>query len=115
MSITTSCPVLGSRMVIGPDPTSAEASLTMPTHETRGMATRKHGSVNVPLTMQEPLPPIEPNRADQSGLHLQAPATRREVLLFGLLILALVWALGSREPRTVLVVPDGSTRVGVIT
>ena len=46
---------------------------------------------------------------------LLAPPTRREVLLFGLLLLALVFAFAWREPRTVLVVPDTHVRIGVIT
>ena len=46
---------------------------------------------------------------------LQAPATRREVFLFGLLILALVWSTLGMKPRTVIVVPDTSVRLGVIT
>ena len=46
---------------------------------------------------------------------LQAPATRREMLLFGLLLLALVWAFASTGPRTVVVVPDTHVKVGVIT
>jgi hypothetical protein len=46
---------------------------------------------------------------------LGAPASRRETLLFGLLILALVWvALGNR-PRTIVVVPDSHVQVGIIT
>jgi hypothetical protein len=46
---------------------------------------------------------------------LQAPATRRETLLFGLLILALVWATLGQRPRTVVVVPDTPARIGVMT
>ena len=46
---------------------------------------------------------------------LEAPPTRREVLLFGLLILAIIFSFASRQPRTVLVVPDDAARVGVVT
>jgi hypothetical protein len=46
---------------------------------------------------------------------LQAPATRREMLLFGLLILAIVWAFVSAGPRIVVVVPDTHVSAGVIT
>jgi hypothetical protein len=46
---------------------------------------------------------------------LQAPATRRETLLFGLLILALVWATIGQKPRIVVVVPDTPARIGVMT
>jgi hypothetical protein len=50
-----------------------------------------------------------------AGTLLSGPATRREVLLFGLLILALVWVTVGQRPRTVVVVPDSAVRVGVIT
>jgi hypothetical protein len=46
---------------------------------------------------------------------LQAPVTRREMFLFGLLLLAIVWAFASRGPRTVVVVPDTHMTVGIIT
>ena len=46
---------------------------------------------------------------------LQAPPTRREVLLFGLLLLAIVWAFALRGPRTVVVVPDTYVGIGVMT
>lgn len=46
---------------------------------------------------------------------LHAPATRREILLFGLLILGLVWITLGQKPRTLIVVPDSHIRVGVIT
>ena len=49
------------------------------------------------------------------GALLQAPPTRREALLFGLLILAMVWLMVAGSPRTVLVVPDTHVKVGVIT
>jgi hypothetical protein len=45
----------------------------------------------------------------------QAPATRRETFLFGLLILALAWTMWGGEPRTVIVVPETGTRAGIIT
>ena len=60
----------------------------------------------------EPLPP--PGNPDRIPL-LQAPATRREVLLFGLLILALIWGTTDTRPRTVITVPDMAVRTGVIT
>jgi hypothetical protein len=61
--------------------------------------------------------PDNPTQADappRSPL-LQAPPTRREVLLFGLLLLAIVFAFAWREPRTVVVVPDTHVGIGVIT
>jgi hypothetical protein len=46
---------------------------------------------------------------------LDAPATRREILLFGLLILGIVWLMLGQKPRTLIVVPDSHVRIGVIT
>jgi hypothetical protein len=46
---------------------------------------------------------------------MNAPATRRETLLFGLLILATIWVMLGNRPRTVVVVPDEAVRVGIIT
>jgi hypothetical protein len=46
---------------------------------------------------------------------LNGAATRREVLLFGLLILALAWVTLGQRPHTVVVVPDFAVRAGVIT
>lgn len=46
---------------------------------------------------------------------LRAPPTRREVFLFGLLLLAIMWAFASAGPRTVIVVPDNRAAAGVIT
>jgi hypothetical protein len=37
------------------------------------------------------------------------------MLLFGILILAIVWAFVSAGPRTVVVVPDTHVSAGVIT
>jgi hypothetical protein len=44
-----------------------------------------------------------------------APPSRREVLLFGLLLLALVWLLIGRREHTVVVIPDTRTSAGIIT
>jgi hypothetical protein len=49
------------------------------------------------------------------GSLLNAAATRREVFLFGLLILALIWVTLGQRAHTVVVVPDSAVRVGVIT
>jgi hypothetical protein len=65
------------------------------------------------MTHPNALPP-SPNDGVRTPL-LQAPATRSEVFLFGLLILALVWTFGGMTPRTVIVVPDTPVRAGVIT
>ncbi len=46
---------------------------------------------------------------------LQAPATRREMFLFGLLLLSIIWAFALSGPRTIVVVPDTHVKVGVIT
>jgi hypothetical protein len=54
-------------------------------------------------------------RSRRSSSLLDAPATRREILLFGLLILGLVWITLGQEPRTLVIVPDSHIRVGVIT
>lgn len=48
-------------------------------------------------------------------LSLQAPPTRREVLLFGLLILAVAWLTLGPRPRIVHVVPESSVSARVIT
>ncbi len=63
--------------------------------------------------MNHPEPGPTPIRSPLA--QLQAPATRREMLLFGILILAIVWAFASAGPRTVVVVPDSHVSVGVIT
>ncbi len=55
-----------------------------------------------------------PSDVSAGSLSLTAPATRREVLLFGLLIIALVWFTFGRE-RTVVIVPDEAVRVGIVT
>ena len=44
-----------------------------------------------------------------------APPSRREVLLFGILLLALVWLLIGRREHTVVVIPDTRTSAGIIT
>jgi hypothetical protein len=46
---------------------------------------------------------------------MSGAATRREVFLFGALILALVWITIGQRPRTIVLVPDSAVRVGVIT
>lgn len=53
-------------------------------------------------------------RAPRPSMLTEA-ATRREVFLFGLLILALVWMLVGQRVRTVIVVPDSAVHAGVIT
>jgi hypothetical protein len=58
-------------------------------------------------------PPV--GKPESRGLSLQAPATRREVVLFGLLVLALVWFMTVREPRIVYVLPDEPARAGRLT
>src|SRR4051794_27603765 len=80
--------------------------------------------VKTSLTTRGPMtPPCSDAPADahpdgpnpRAGALLTGPATRREVFLFGLLILALVWVTVGQRPRTVVVVPDSAVRVGVIT
>ena len=46
---------------------------------------------------------------------MSGAATRREVFLFGVLILALVWITIGQRPRTIVLVPDSPVRIGVIT
>jgi len=58
-------------------------------------------------------PPV--GKPERCRLSLQAPATRREVVLFGLLVLALVWIMTAREPRIVYVLPDEPARAGRLT
>ena len=41
--------------------------------------------------------------------------TRREMLLFGVVMLALFWLLNGQRPRNVFVVPDGVVSIGIIT
>ena len=41
--------------------------------------------------------------------------TRRELLLFGLVMLSLFWVLNGHRPRAVVIVPDTAVRGGVIT
>jgi hypothetical protein len=65
--------------------------------------------------MDSPPPPaasLSGSEPETRGLALRAPATRREVLLFGLLILALTWLITAREPTIVHVLPDEPARAG---
>lgn len=46
---------------------------------------------------------------------LQLPATRREMLLFGLVVIAIAWAVAEHRERHIIVVPDSSAGLTVIT
>ena len=47
---------------------------------------------------------------------LAKPPTRREMLLFGIVLLACFWLLNGQRPRQkVIVVPDEAVRVGIVT
>ena len=47
---------------------------------------------------------------------LAKPPTRREMLLFGVVLLACFWMLDGQRPRQkVFVVPDEAVRIGIVT
>jgi hypothetical protein len=58
---------------------------------------------------------LAPAAAPASQSLMRGAATRREVFLFGVLILALVWITVGQRQRTIVLVPDSAVRVGVIT
>jgi hypothetical protein len=53
-------------------------------------------------------PPIAPSA-------LSKPPTRLEVLIFGLLLIAIIWVVTFSRERTVFVVPSAEVTKGVIT
>jgi hypothetical protein len=59
--------------------------------------------------------PLAERRIAGFGSLLQGPPTRREVFLFGALLLALFWMLTEVRERTVIVVPGPQSAAGVIT
>ena len=67
--------------------------------------------------MNSDTPHGEPNGSPKAPhpLSLEAPPTRREVLLFGLLILAVAWLTLGPRPRIVHVVPESPLSLRVVT
>lgn len=67
------------------------------------------------MTEPHPTGPSADETAPPHPLSLKAPATRREVFLFGLLLLGIAWLSLGERPRIVHVIPDPATvnhRVG---